>query len=35
MARRTPGAHLEQFEAEHIIQGERRERRLLAQHPRS
>jgi hypothetical protein len=33
--RGAPGADLEKFETEYIIERERRERRLLAQHSRT
>src|ERR1700691_6423332 len=32
MSARSPGAHLQQLEAEYIVEREMRERRLLAQH---
>ncbi len=35
MARRSPGADLQQLEAEHVIERQRRQRRLFAQHARA
>ena len=34
MARGSPGADLQQLEPEHVIERERRQRRLFAQHTR-